>query len=83
MEGGGVPILHIKFKKCPCRCRLFMPLLHVDFKKCLCPLSLSFLTSCRISLGSTSPVEFKKCPCRPVDFRGLSPLWWGFREVNL
>ena len=36
-------------------------------------LSLSFLTSCRMCLGSMSPVEFKKCPCRPVDFRGLPP----------
>ena len=67
--GSRFPVLNLRNVNVACRCRLFMPMSHVDFEKWSCPLSLSFLTSCRMSLGSMSPVEFKKCPIRRVVMR--------------
>ena len=63
------PQLHLH-KSSPCRISILRNG-HV-------PYSLSFLTSCRMSLGSVSPVEFKKCPCCQIDLRGISgPLTGG------
>ena len=49
---------------------------HIEYKERLCPMSLYFLSPCRMSLNTKSHVEFKKRLCHPVDFRGQYPEWW-------
>ena len=81
MGGSQFPVSNLRNVNVACRCRLSMAVSHVDSKKWSCPLSLSFLTTCRMSFGSIcmSPVNLRNAPVA-MSILGVYPHRIGLRK---